>query len=57
MYLEDEDTNSENLMQKIEELLSNPEKLHQIQENTGKLAKLDATEKIVEQLKKVASHE
>ena len=57
LYLEDEDTNSENLMQKIEELLSNPEKLHQIQENTGKLAKLDATEKIVEQLKKVASHE
>lgn len=57
LYLEDEDTNSENLMQKIEELLSNPEKLHQIQENTGKLAKLDATEKIIEQLKKVASHE
>ena len=57
LYLEDEDTTSENLMQKIEELLLNPERLHQIQENTGKLAKLDATEKIVEQLKKVASHE
>ena len=57
LYLEDEDTTSDNFMQKIEELLLNPERLHQIQENTGKLAKLDATEKIVEQLKKVASHE
>lgn len=57
LYLEDSDTNAENLFAKIEELLSNPEKLAEIQANTTSLAKLDATEKIVEQLKKVASHE
>lgn len=57
LYLEDSDTNPQNLLQKLDELLSNSERLRQIQENTSKLAKLDATEKIVEQLKKVASHE
>lgn len=57
LYLEDKETNSENLFNKIEELLANPEKLAEIQKNTNSLAKLDATEKIVEQLKKVASHE
>ena len=57
LYLEDEETNAENLFNKIEELLANPEKLAEIQANTTSLAKLDATEKIVEQLKKVASHE
>lgn len=57
LYLEDSETNSENLMKKLDELLSNPEKLLEIQQNTSKLAKLDATEKIVEQLKKVAKHE
>lgn len=57
LYLEDSETNRENLLKKIDELLSNPKRLKQIQENTAKLAKLDATEKIVEQLKKVASHE
>lgn len=57
LYLEDFETNSENLMKKLDELLSNSEKLLEIQQNTSKLAKLDATEKIVEQLKKVARHE
>lgn len=57
LYLEDSETNSENLMKKLEELLSNSEKLSEIQQNTSNLAKLDATEKIVEQLKKVARHE
>lgn len=57
LYLEDFETNSENLMKKLDELLSNSEKLSEIQQNTSKLAKLDATEKIVEQLKKVAKHE
>ena len=57
LYLEDEETNAKNLFNKIEELLANPEKLAEIQKNTNSLAKLDATEKIVEQLKKVASHE
>lgn len=57
LYLEDSETNSENLMKKLDELLSNSEKLSEIQQNTSNLAKLDATEKIVEQLKKVAKHE
>lgn len=57
LYLEDSETDSENLMKKLDELLSNSEKLSEIQQNTSNLAKLDATEKIVEQLKKVARHE
>ncbi|MBR1942504.1 undecaprenyldiphospho-muramoylpentapeptide beta-N-acetylglucosaminyltransferase [bacterium] len=57
LYLEDDETTSENLFAKLEELLSNSEKLHEIQQNSSALAKPDATEKIVEQLKKVASHE
>lgn len=56
LYLEDEDTNPQNLMEKLEELLKNPQKLQEIQQNTSNLAKLDATEKIVEQLKKVAEN-
>ena len=57
LYLEDDETNSENLYSKIDELLSNSERLSTIQQNAGSLAKLDATEKIVEQLKKVAANE
>ncbi|MBQ3312086.1 undecaprenyldiphospho-muramoylpentapeptide beta-N-acetylglucosaminyltransferase [bacterium] len=56
LYLEDSETTGENLLKKLDELLSNPEVLRKIQENTSNLAKLDATEKIVEQLKKVASN-
>lgn len=57
LYLEDADTNSETLMEKLKELIENPEKLKEIQQNTSSLAKLDSTERIVEQLKKVAKHE
>jgi len=57
LYLEDDETNSENLFSKIDELLSNPEKLCTLQQNAGNLAKLDATKNIVEQLKKVATNE
>ncbi|MBR2525928.1 undecaprenyldiphospho-muramoylpentapeptide beta-N-acetylglucosaminyltransferase [bacterium] len=57
LYLEDDETNSENLFAKIDELLSNTEKLSTIQQNAGNLAKLDATKNIVEQLKKVAANE
>ena len=57
LYLEDSDTNYDNLLKKLEELLSNPDKLSYIQKNTTEMAKLDATEKIVEQLKKVAANE
>lgn len=57
LYLEDKETTGETLLEKLDELLSNPERLATIQTNTKSLAKLDATQTIVEQLKKVASHE
>lgn len=57
LYLEDKETTGETLLEKLDELLSAPEKLASIQANTRALAKLDATQTIVEQLKKVASHE
>ncbi len=57
LYLEDKETTGETLLEKLDELLSDPEKLASIQANTKALAKLDATQTIVEQLKKVASHE
>lgn len=57
LYLEDKETSGETLLEKLDELLSNPERLATIQANTESLAKLDATQTIVEQLKKVASHE
>lgn len=57
LYLEDKETTGETLLEKLDELLSDPEKLALIQANTRALAKLDATQTIVEQLKKVASHE
>lgn len=57
LYLEDKETTGETLLEKLDELLSDPEKLASIQANTRALAKLDATQTIVEQLKKVASHE
>ena len=57
LYLEDKETTGETLLEKLDELLSDPEKLASIQTNTRALAKLDATQTIVEQLKKVASHE
>lgn len=57
LYLEDKETTGKTLLEKLDELLSDPEKLASIQANTRALAKLDATQTIVEQLKKVASHE
>ena len=57
LYLEDKETTGETLLEKLDELLSDPEKLASIQANTRALANLDATQTIVEQLKKVASHE
>lgn len=57
LYLEDKETTGETLLEKLDELLSDPEKLASIHANTRALAKLDATQTIVEQLKKVASHE
>ena len=57
LYLEDKETTGETLLEKLDELLLNSERLASIQANTRSLAKLDATQTIVEQLKKVASHE
>lgn len=53
LYLEDADTTKDTLLIAIEQLLDNPEKLEKIQNNAGKLAKLDATASIVEQLKNI----
>lgn len=53
LYLEDADTTKDTLLIAIEQLLDNPEKLKTIQENAKKLAKLDATKDIVNQLKKI----
>lgn len=54
IYLEDADTTSENLLKFLGFLIENPDKLHKLQENTSKLAKYDATENIVKQLKSIA---
>lgn len=54
IYLEDEDTNSESLLKFLSYLIENPDKLKFLQENTQKLAKYDATELIVKQLKSIA---
>jgi len=51
LYLEDADTTKVTLLIAIEQLLDNKEKLKMIQENSKKLAKLDATKVIVSQIK------
>lgn len=57
LYLEDSQTNSESLYGKLAELLSDSQKLAEIQKNTAQMAKTDATKNIIQQLKKAASHE
>lgn len=51
LYLEDADTTGDTLLKLIEDLLNNKEKLKIIQNNASNLAKLDATQNIVNQLK------
>lgn len=51
LYLEDADTNKDSLLNLLEQLLNDKEKLKTIQENAGKLSKPDATKDIVAQLK------
>lgn len=51
LYLEDADTIGETLLNAIESLLDNRENLKTIQNNASNLAKLDATQNIVNQLK------
>lgn len=51
LYLEDADATGDTLLKLIEDLLDNKEKLKTIQNNASSLAKLDATQNIVDQLK------
>lgn len=51
LYLEDADTTKDTLLIAIEQLLENKEKLETIQKNASALAKLEATQNIVAQLK------
>lgn len=51
LYLEDADTTKDTLLIAIEQLLDNPEKLGLIQRNIYALAKPDATQNIIKQLK------
>lgn len=54
LYLEDSDDMKDSMLELITDLINNPDKLRSIQENAGKLAKFDAVEKLVEQIKKVS---
>jgi len=51
LYLEDADTTRDTLLVAIEQLLDNPDKLKTIQKNAHDLAKLDATQNIINQFK------
>lgn len=51
LYLEDNDTDAIHLGQLIETLITNPEKLAELQNNALRLAKYDGTQKIVEELR------
>lgn len=51
LYLEDADTTRDTLLIAIEQLLDNEEKLKTVQNNAYSLAKLDATQNIINQLK------
>lgn len=51
LYLEDADTTKDTLLIAIEQLLDNKDKLKTIQKNAYALAKLDATQNIINQLK------
>lgn len=53
LYIEDADCSSENLLAKINELLSDKEKLNRMCLNAENLAKDNPTEKIIEQLKSI----
>ena len=53
LYLEDSDVNEKTLLENIVSLITNPEKLHSLQEAALKLAKFDGVENIVEQLENV----
>jgi len=52
LMLEDKDCNNDSLFKKVDELMNNKALLSELSYNASKLAKLDATEKILEQINK-----
>lgn len=50
LYLEDSETSPTMLLEKITELIKNPDLMDNLQKNAGFLAKFDATQKIAEEL-------
>lgn len=56
LYLEDADTNKNTLLSAIEELLNDKDKLASIQQNAFGLAKLNATQSIINQLKEIIGY-
>ena len=53
VYLEDKELDPNKLRDTLYSLLNNPVKINYLKQNSSYLAKLDATEKIVECLKKI----
>jgi len=52
LYLEDEETNSENLLKLLKGLIANTDKIEKIKQAASSLARYDGVYKIVEQIKK-----
>lgn len=55
LYIEDDEINENSLKNTVQELVNDKNKLAQLQKNVYALAKLDGTERIVEQLKEIAN--
>lgn len=53
IYLDDTDCTPESLMEKLEEVINDTQKMIELQNNARKLVKYDATENIVKQIKSV----
>ena len=53
LYLDDTDCTAEALMEKLEELINNTQKMIELQNNVKKLVRKDATKDIVGQIKEV----
>jgi UDP-N-acetylglucosamine--N-acetylmuramyl-(pentapeptide) pyrophosphoryl-undecaprenol N-acetylglucosamine transferase len=50
LYLEDGNTNSQTLLENLELLINNPEKLNSVQQKTAQMAKFDGASSIVKQI-------
>lgn len=55
LYIEDDEVNEKTLLEMIESLSKNPDKLKEIQQNALSLARFDGAQEIVKQLKQIAS--